>query len=214
MSVSVTLKLATSLDGRIALSDGTSQWITSSESRARGHEMRATHDAIMVGIGTALADDPLLTARTTPSPSRQPIRLIADTHGRLSLESRLANSAGLGRVALATTAPANKELEALGVELWRCGEDAVEPRAILQRLELEGASSLLLEGGGRLAASFLKGGHVTKISWFRAPIVIGGDGLAGVGELGLTRLDAASRWTLAATEQIGDDVLDTYLRAG
>ena len=92
--VKVTLKIATSLDARIALSDGTSQWITCSESRARGHQLRAAHDAILVGIGTVLADDPLLTARTVPLPAKQPVRIVADSHGRTPRSSRLVQSAG------------------------------------------------------------------------------------------------------------------------
>ena len=96
--VSVTWKTATSLDGRIALADGTSQWITSSDSRARVHKMRAGHDAVMAGIGTVLADDPLLTARTVPLPDAQPIRIIADSTGRTPVSGRLVSSLGLGRV--------------------------------------------------------------------------------------------------------------------
>jgi diaminohydroxyphosphoribosylaminopyrimidine deaminase/5-amino-6-(5-phosphoribosylamino)uracil reductase len=94
--VRVTLKLATSLDARIALADGTSQWITSSESRARGHQLRASHDAILVGIGTVLADDPLLTARTVPLPKKQPVRIVADSNGRTPLSSRLVQSVSSG----------------------------------------------------------------------------------------------------------------------
>jgi diaminohydroxyphosphoribosylaminopyrimidine deaminase/5-amino-6-(5-phosphoribosylamino)uracil reductase len=92
--IRVTLKLATSLDGRIALADGTSQWITSSASRARAHEMRAAHDAVLVGAGTVLADDPLLTARTIPLPARQPLRIVADSHARTPLTSKLMTSPG------------------------------------------------------------------------------------------------------------------------
>ncbi len=213
MSVSVTLKLATSMDGRIALADGTSQWITGPESRAKAHEMRAAHDAVLVGIGTALADDPLLTARTVPPPARQPVRIVADSKGRLSPNSRLAKSTGLGRVVVATAGGQHDALTAIGVETWACGTGQVDPESFLRRAEAEGVSSLFLEGGGGLAASFVSAGLVDTLHWFRAPILIGGDGLPALGNLGLTKMENAARWRISATARIGDDVLDTYVRA-
>ena len=114
--VRVTLKLATSLDGRIALADGTSQWITSSASRARGHELRAAHDAIMVGVGTVIADDPLLTARTIPMPARQPVRIVADSQARTSVNSKLMTSLNVGKVVIVTAGAQAAELAE------RCGE--------------------------------------------------------------------------------------------
>ena len=213
-SVRVTLKLATSLDARIALADGTSQWITSSDSRARGHELRASHDAILVGIGTVLADDPLLTARTVPMPKTQPVRIVADSNGRTPLSSRLVQSVSSGRVVVATNGQPQDFLARSGVEVWRCGNGVrMDVRDLLRRAAAEGISSLLIEGGGTLAASFVRAGLVNEIAWFVAPILIGGDGLPALGGLGLQTLSDATRWKPVATERIGDDVLNTYVRS-
>jgi diaminohydroxyphosphoribosylaminopyrimidine deaminase/5-amino-6-(5-phosphoribosylamino)uracil reductase len=211
--VRVTLKLATSLDARIALADGTSQWITSSASRARGHELRASHDAILVGIGTVLADDPLLTARTVPMPKKQPVRIVADSNGRTPLSSRLVQSVSSGRVVVATNGQPQDFLARSGVEVWRCGNGVrMDVQDLLRRASAEGISSLLIEGGGTLAASFIRAGLVDEIAWFVAPILIGGDGLPALGGLGLQTLSDATRWKPVATERIGDDVLNTYVR--
>tara|TARA_R110000751_G_scaffold24144_3_gene66594 strand:+ start:10296 stop:10943 length:648 start_codon:yes stop_codon:yes gene_type:complete len=209
----VTLKIATSLDARIALADGTSQWITTSGSRARAHQMRAEHDAVLVGIGTVLADDPLLTARTVPMPAKQPIRIVADSSGRTPKQSRLVQSISSGRVVVATGGQPQDILAASGVDIWRCGNGLrVDVQTLVRRAEGEGITSILLEGGGTLAASFIRAGLVDEIAWFRAPILIGGDGLPALGGLGLSDLASASRWRPVATERIGDDVLDTYVR--
>ena len=190
--VRVTLKIATSLDARIALADGTSQWITSSDSRAKAHQLRAEHDAVLVGIGTVLADDPMLTARTVPMPKKQPVRIIADSSGRTPKHSRLVQSISSGPVVVATAGQPQDILAASGVDIWRCGNGT--------RVDVT------------LAASFIRAGLVDEIAWFRAPILIGGDGLPALGSLGLDDLGSASRWRPVATERIGDDVLDTYVR--
>jgi diaminohydroxyphosphoribosylaminopyrimidine deaminase / 5-amino-6-(5-phosphoribosylamino)uracil reductase len=211
--VRVTLKLATSLDGRIALADGTSQWITSSASRARGHELRAAHDAILVGVGTVIADDPLLTARTIPMPVRQPVRIVADSQARTSLSSKLMTSLNVGKVVIATAGAQAPELAEAGAAIWRCGNGIrVNVNDFIRRAEAEGIRTILLEGGSHLAASFVREGLVHELAWFRAPILIGGEGLSALGELGLTDLKGATRWRPVATERIGDDVLDTYVR--
>lgn len=213
-SLRITLKIASSLDGRIALADGTSQWITSSASRARGHQLRAGHDAIMVGIGTVLADDPLLTARTVPLPARQPVRIVADSQARTPLASRLVQSADLGRVVAVTAGASSAALSAAGVDIWRCGNGVrMDAGEFVRRAEAEGLRTLLIEGGSTLAASFVRAGLVDEIAWFRAPILIGGEGLPAVGALGLSDLKTAVRWRPVATERIGDDVLDTYVRS-
>ena len=216
MTVKVTLKLATSIDGRIALRDGSSQWITSSESRARTHQMRAQHDAVVVGIGTVLADDPMLTARTVPLPDKQPARLILDSHGRIPAKGRLMSSLGVADVIVAVeNADRGQPLERAGARVWSCGSGAdggVDLNALVNRCSVEGISSLFVEGGGKVAASFIKQGLVDEIAWFRAPIIIGGDGLSAVSDLGLTAIDTAPKFRLFTTERIGPDCLDIYRR--
>ena len=213
----VTLKIATSMDGRIALSNGVSQWITGSESRARVHEMRAAHDAVIVGVGTVLADDPLLTARTVPPPPKQPVRIVADSSLRTPQHARLLTTQGLGKVVLASAAEP-KGYAASDIsdapEIWTVpGSDGrVSPQRLLDRCAVEGLNKVFLEGGGKLAASFIQAGLVDTIQWFRAPILIGGDGLAAVAALGLSEMSDAPRWHTAATARIGDDTLETYVK--
>jgi len=214
----VTLKIATSMDGRIALANGVSQWITSSPSRARVHQLRGEHDAVLVGSGTVLADDPLLTVRTVPLPEAQPVRIVADSAARTPVNGRLVQSVGLGKVVIAAVQPEGWRVEALaaaGAEVWRCGDmqGQVSPERLLDRCEAQGIGSVLLEGGGKLAASFIRAGLVDTIAWFRAPILIGGDGLPVVAALGLSEMADAPRWRTVATEAIGDDVLETYVKA-
>ncbi len=214
-AVTVTWKVATSLDGRIALADGTSQWITGPVARARVHEMRAAHDAIMVGIGTVLADDPLLTARTMPPPETQPIRIVADSQARTPVDGRLISSAGLGRIIIATDTVSGGPLADAGADLWPCktaSSGGIDLDYFLKRCAVEGIRSIFLEGGGQLAASFINAGMVSAIQWFRAPILIGGDGIPALGPLGLKAMTDASHWSITATEQIGTDVLTTYTR--
>ena len=214
-AVRVTWKTATSLDGRIALADGTSQWITCSDSRARVHQMRAAHDAVMVGVGTVLADDPLLTARTVPVPQIQPVRIVADSTGRTPVDGRLISSVGLGRIIIATDTLKDGPLREAGAELWSCQSaeaGGIDLEYLLKRCAVEGISSIFLEGGGQLAASFLNAGLIDTIQWFRAPLLIGGDGLPSLGALGLSDMPAASHWSITATERIGPDILETYTR--
>lgn len=212
MSIFVTLKIATSLDSRIALADGTSRWITNTQSRAYAHEIRASNDAIMVGIGTVLADDPLLTARTIPLPDQQPMRIVADSHCRLSLNGRLVLSLGIAQLTVASATDKDNGLRDAGVDVWNCSDGCgkVCPKKFLARAESEGISRLLIEGGGVLAASFLKENLVNVIQWFRAPIIIGGDGLPAIAGFGLDKIENALRWKLTARQSFGCDTLDTY----
>lgn len=214
---SVTLKIATSMDGKIALHNGVSQWITGNQSRARVHEMRGQHDAVLVGSGTVFADDPLLTVRTVPQPQVQPVRIVADSQARTPVNSRLVQSVGLGRVVIAAVQPeghAVSALEAAGAEVWRCGniDGRVSPARLLDRCSTDGLNRVFLEGGGKLAASFIKAGLVDTIAWFRAPILIGGDGLPAIAALGLSAMENAPRWKTVSSQPIGDDVLEIYER--
>ncbi|MEO1553589.1 MAG: RibD family protein [Pseudomonadota bacterium] len=214
----VTLKIATSMDGRIALSNGVSQWITGSESRARVHEMRAAHDAVLVGIGTVLADDPLLTARTVPPPAQQPVRIVADSTLRTPQHARLLTSQGLGKVVLASAVEAkgySSDAITTSPEIWTVpGPDKkVSPQRLLDRCAVEGLGKIFLEGGGQLAASFIQAGLVDTIEWFRAPILIGGDGLPAIAALGLSEMSDAPHWRVVSATNIQGDVLTTYHRA-
>lgn len=214
---SVTLKIATSLDSRIALSNGISQWITGPEARARAHALRAAHDAVLVGFGTVLADDPLLTARTVPLPKRQPVRIVADSRMRTPSTSRLLQSASAGKVVIAHGSDLLPKREPVptGVETWAVGgsDGRVDPSQLLRRARAEGLNRVFLEGGGQLAASFVKVGLVDRIEWFRAPIILGGDGLPAIAGLGLDAISKASHWKLTETEKIGNDILESWVRA-
>lgn len=215
MPVKVTLKVATSLDARIALADGTSRWITNSNSRAYAHEIRAANDAVLVGIGTVLADDPLLTARTIPLPNQQPVRIVADSNCKLPPKGRLALSVGIGRVVVASATNTDNGLGDAGVDVWKCsdGHGRVSPHKLLTRAKIEGVSRLLIEGGGMLAASFLKEQLVDVIHWFRAPIIIGGDGIPAIAKLGLDKVENAPRWNQIESRSFENDSLDTYERS-
>ncbi|MEM0985653.1 MAG: RibD family protein [Pseudomonadota bacterium] len=214
-AVSVTLKIATSMDGRIALADGTSQWITGAPARARSHQLRAEHDAVLVGVGTVLADDPLLTARTVPAPDDQPTRIVMDSYGRTPLDGRLMTSIAVAPVVIATAGNAGAPHGSRGASVWPCpgDEGRVSPREVVRRAAVEGIGSIMVEGGGQVAASFLRAGLVNRIEWFTAPIIIGGDGLPAVSALQLAVMDNAPSFSLHATERIGADVLSTYVQS-
>jgi len=210
---SITLKLATSLDGKIALSNGASEWITCEESRAAGRQLRAEHDAIAVGANTAHLDNPQLTSRIPNAPD--PMRVIFDSRGRLSPQSNLAQTAHDTPVFLfcqngiedQTRALSDLGVKILPVEKTPAGLDVL---AAMQILRSQSVDSLLIEGGGKLAASFIKAGIVDRIEWFRAPIILGGDGRGSVGDLSLESLDAAYRYERVGLEPIGVDIHETY----
>ncbi len=186
----VGLKLAMSLDGRIATRSGDSRWITGEAARRFGHRLRAGHDAIMVGSGTALADDPLLSCRLPGLEDRSPVRVVMDRRGRLPETSQLVATADRLPLVHVTAADGDTSLA-----------------AVLTRLAGHGITRLLVEGGARLATSFLEAGLVDRLYVFSAPCLIGGDGEAGVQDLGIDRLAAVRRWQLVATRRLGCDQL-------
>ncbi|HYC98301.1 RibD family protein [Brevundimonas sp.] len=211
----VTLKLATSLDGRIATASGESRWITGEAARAEGHRLRASHDAILIGVGTALADDPMLTARPPGQESRQPARVVMDSRQRLDRGSRLARSAGEWPVIVLTVQLPSPALVRAGVEVIQVhtGRDGrVSLRHALTTLRDRGFISLLVEGGGEVAASFLRADSVDRIEWFRAPILLGAEGRPGVGSLAVGELGQARRFRRLAAEPCGDDLWERYER--
>ncbi|HTQ34394.1 MAG TPA: bifunctional diaminohydroxyphosphoribosylaminopyrimidine deaminase/5-amino-6-(5-phosphoribosylamino)uracil reductase RibD, partial [Stellaceae bacterium] len=213
----LTLKLATSLDGRIATASGESRWITGLAARARAHLLRATHDAVLVGTGTALADDPQLTCRLPGLEHRSPVRVVLDRLLRLPPALHLfaeARAVPTWVAALPSADPARRAVLAeQGVKLIGAQPDAagaVDLAALLRRLGDEGLTRLLVEGGGSLAASLLRAGLVDGLVWMRAPLVIGGDGIPGIAALDFGALASAPRLKLMSSETAGGDVIETY----
>ncbi|HEY8416959.1 MAG TPA: bifunctional diaminohydroxyphosphoribosylaminopyrimidine deaminase/5-amino-6-(5-phosphoribosylamino)uracil reductase RibD [Limnochordales bacterium] len=215
----VLLKAAISLDGRIATRTGASRWITGPEARAVVHRLRAAYPAIMVGIGTALADDPELTARTDPPAARQPLRVVVDSRARLPLDARMLRAPGRTLVATTGAAPGARlaELERAGAEVVRLPHQAgrVDLEALLEELGRRGISGVLLEGGATLNGAMLEQRLVDKVMFFIAPTLIGGrDAPGAIGGIGAAELSDAPRLVDVHWEACGADLCITgYLPA-
>jgi diaminohydroxyphosphoribosylaminopyrimidine deaminase / 5-amino-6-(5-phosphoribosylamino)uracil reductase len=215
----VTLKLATSLDGRIATASGDSRWITGEWARDYAHLLRARHDAILVGTRTVIADDPLLTCRLPGLAGRSPVRVVLDRRLRLSPQARVlagAQEVPTWLVTLPSTDAARHEaLRRAGVEIVVAEPDPdgqIDLAAALLRLGERGLTRLLVEGGGRLAAALLRCDLVDRLVWLHAPLLLGGDAIAAVAALGLERLAAAPHFERVAAGPLGAD-FSTTLRA-
>lgn len=216
----VTLKLALTLDGRIATAEGESRWITGPGARRLAHALRACHDAVMVGGGTARADDPDLTVRDL-GVAHQPVRVVLDSRLRLEPGARLGRTAAVVPVWMChgPDAPeaARASWAATGARLIACAPGAggvgLEVRDVLARLAGVGLTRVFCEGGGALAASLIGAGLADEIVVVSAGKVIGGDGRAGVGALGLATLAAAPGFRLAEVRALGGDVLHRWARA-
>lgn len=216
----VTLKTATTLDGRIALANGDSQWITGPEARALTHRLRAGHDAVMVGSGTVLADDPDLTCRLAGVARRPMVRIVLDGGLRLPPHAGMVRSAKVSPVWVVTrTGHADERLEALralGVEVIEVAADRAghpAPQAALAALAERGITRVMLEGGGAVAGAFLSAGLIDRLAWFRAAKVIGGDGRAVIAGLGLERLADSPVFSRSAAHAVGQDWVEFYERA-
>lgn len=206
----VTLKLATTLDGKIALASGESRWITGQQARAHTHLERARHDAVLVGIGTALGDDPELTCRLPGVRAAGPVRIVVDTKGRLPVASKLAATARATPVWLLSARP-NPALDQAGVKVLHVpvGMNGVDLVAALEALGGEGLTRVLVEGGATLASALLKAGLVDRLLWYRAPSLMG-EGIAAVTLDGLAALKDMPRFVREETISLGEDVLETY----
>jgi diaminohydroxyphosphoribosylaminopyrimidine deaminase/5-amino-6-(5-phosphoribosylamino)uracil reductase len=213
----VTLKFATSLDGRIATASGESQWITGPPARERAHAMRASHDAIMVGTGTVIADDPQLTCRLPGLDHRSPVRVVIDRHLRIPPAARLiadARRIPTWVLTLRSADPARRatflanRITLIDVDPDREGQ--VDLAAALKALGEHGITRLLVEGGAGLVAAFLRARLVDRLVWVHAPLVIGGEGVPAIAGLDLAALADARAFERLSTETIGDDVLTTF----
>lgn len=212
----VHLKLAATLDGRIAASGGESKWITGEAARRRAHALRAEAGAVLVGAGTARTDDPALTARDVPDQPPPVTRIVLDPSLTLSPESRLARSATEARVLVFTDKTAldgrQKRLEALGVEVVPAprGASGMDLRYVLEDIGSRGVRGVLIEGGGDTAGRFLRDGLVDKMTVFYAPKVLGADGVPMIGALGLKSVEDAPRFSVYGAEPLGDDLAVTF----
>lgn len=209
----LTLKLAATLDGRIATGGGESRWITGPAARTRVHLMRATHDAVMVGGATARDDDPLLDVRLAGLNQRRPARVVIDSGLNLPENSRLAATAEETPVWRLCRTGAGTAEWGEGVEVAADTSGALDPEAMLCALAAKGLTRVLCEGGGRLAASLLRAGLVDELVWMTAGGAIGAEGAPAVGPLGLDRLADMARFRLARAWPEGPDLISVWRAA-
>jgi diaminohydroxyphosphoribosylaminopyrimidine deaminase/5-amino-6-(5-phosphoribosylamino)uracil reductase len=207
----ITLKLAASLDGKVAAADGTSRWITGEAARADAQRLRAEADAVAVGAGTALADDPRLTVRLPGFRGRQPLRLLLDAAGRVEPRGHLFDGAAPTLVATTEAAPAalRDRWRRHGAEVLVCParDGGVDLAVLAAALGERGVLELMVEGGPRLHASLWAAGLADRLVWYLAPLVIGGAAAPGMLDgAGAPTLAAARRVHLDSVERIGDDL--------
>jgi len=214
----ITLKTATSLDGKIALKNGVSKWITGEESRGYVHLMRAQHDAVITGIRTVMADDPQLTCRLPGMEAGSPVRVVLDTNLGLPTESQLAKTAinvPCWVITLQESIEIQKEkvaiLQALGVRLIavrKAGNGKICMEDAMQQLGKLGVNSAMIEAGAAINTAALNLGLVDRIAWFRAPMVIGNDGIAAFGDFGSREINEVFKFNLESRKHFGNDSLD------
>ena len=216
----ITLKVATTLDGKIANNNGESKWITGNIARKAAHKMRANHDAVMVGSGTVLTDNPSLTCRIPGIENTHKLRIVLDGRLRIPEDGELVQTARKFPVLIFTflgDGVKNKKIW----RLERCGVTVVilenkgerlDIKNVMSELCARGITRLLIEGGGTLAASLVANKFVDEIAWFRAPSIMGGDGFSAVAELGLDRLDKMAAFARKSFVTLGEDSLEVLVQ--
>jgi diaminohydroxyphosphoribosylaminopyrimidine deaminase/5-amino-6-(5-phosphoribosylamino)uracil reductase len=215
----VTLKLAVSTDDKIGAAGRKPVAITGEATRARVHLQRAHNDAILIGIGTALADDPMLTCRLPGMEGRSPVRVVLDSHLRLPASSRLARSARATPLWLFSGRPAEPSeaavLTAEGAEIVPVGGSGqgVDLAGVLKQLAVRGITRVMVEGGARVAAAFVAADLADEIWLYRGSAGIGPDGVPALDRMGIRELTQSPRFRLHASEDIGNDHLSIYERA-
>lgn len=211
----VHLKLAATLDGRIATANGDSKWVTGEEARRKAHLLRAEAGAVLVGVNTVIADDPLLIPRDLPQEPSRVTRVVLDPQLRTPIESHLVQTAGEAAVLIFTNATTDKDrrrkLEASGVEIIATPNSAgrLDLSFILDELGRKGISGVLIEGGGETARGFVRGGLVNKLTIFYAPKLLGSEGIPMIGSLSLEKMADAPRFSVSNVERFGEDVAIT-----
>lgn len=205
----VQLKMATSLDGRIATRAGDAKWISCEASRIEAHRMRRRLSSILVGVGTVIADDPRLSVRHVFG--RNPVPIVLDPSGRIPIHARILSSDPPPIIVTdALSAAKEQQLTERGARVWRIPTTEghfILPK-LLKRLGEESIDSVLIEGGGETAATFLSAGLVDKVTWFVAPLLIGGrDAVPAVGGIGAQQISDAVRLERVSLREVGDDLL-------
>jgi diaminohydroxyphosphoribosylaminopyrimidine deaminase/5-amino-6-(5-phosphoribosylamino)uracil reductase len=214
----VTLKLATTLDGRIATASGESRWITGEAARAEVHRMRAEHDAVLIGAETARRDNPSLLAHTDPPAPRQPLRIVVTTRLEIAPDSKLFTDivrSPLIVFSAERVSPARHAiLEGAGARVEQVArtERGIDMARVLERLAALGVAGVLAEGGGKVAASLIAADAVDRLEWFRAPIVLGAGGRPAIADLPVETLAQAPRWRRVALRELGPDLWESYER--
>lgn len=215
----VTLKLAASLDGRIACANGHSKWVTGALARRDVHLARATHDAVMVGGNTALKDDPRLDVRLSGLGEQSPLRVVLNGRGRIDHDQDLIKRAKDQPTCLITGDDRDKDALAhyvsAGVEVVqvpRANGGFLDLNRALSELANSGVTRLLVEGGGGLAAALVQQNLVDRIIWYGAPSVVGSDGIAALGPLGLQDMGNAPRFLWRSSTVLGDDLRQEFER--
>ena len=206
----VTLKAAATLDGKIAMADGESRWITGEAARALAHELRARHDGVLVGIGTVLRDDPALTVRLEGVNAR-PARVVLDSTCRITLEARVLAGDGAARIVVAGEGAPPAAVEALrgaGVTVFVADTPRPRPAAFLPWLREQGLETLLVEGGGQVHGEFIANSEADELFLFLAGRLIGdAEAPAWCGPLGLKSLSETPRLKLSPPRRVGEDIL-------
>jgi diaminohydroxyphosphoribosylaminopyrimidine deaminase/5-amino-6-(5-phosphoribosylamino)uracil reductase len=215
----VTLKLATTLDGRIATRSGESQWITGPEARREAHALRGRHDAVLVGVGTVLADDPQLTCRIPGYKHMPMVRVIVDSQLRTPATCELVATAKTEPTWIVTREDADKIrrdiLAERGARLIEIAgsNDGLDLAKTFAALGDSGITSVLAEGGASMAASLIRAGLVDRVAWFHAPAVMGGDGLPATQAFAVDRLSDMPRFHRTGSRAIGADTLTELRRS-
>ena len=213
----VTLKLANSFDGRIATANGESQWITQAPARRAVHALRARHDAVMIGGGTARQDDPTLTVRGLGI-TNQPVRVVLSKNLDLPNNSAFERTLDMAQLWLCHSGDVSKkrkkDWQKAGAELIECREKegGIVLKDTLAKLANRGLTRIFCEGGGMLAASLIKADIVDEIVGFQAGVILGAEGQPAIGPLGLEHLQDAHRYGLVRTTTVGPDVMNLWRR--
>ena len=214
----VTLKLATTLDGKIATATGESQWITAPEARRMAHILRGRHDAVLAGIGTVMADDPELNCRIQGFRAFPITRVVIDSHLRTPLISKLAKTAKEAPLWLVVREGRDPvrldDFADLGVNVLQVssGDSGIDLTEAMRVLGQKGLTRVLVEGGGQIASSFVRAGLVDRIAWFHAPGIMGGDGWPAVQGFGLQNLAMMPRFVRYRVTTLGSDTLTEFKR--